>query len=605
MLRLYITMLLLFLLTRLCVAAERDVSLSAAGPGDTIGAPPSERVTRFYDSLESKSTRRTVPRLIYRSIFIRGRRDTLGRDRVVDESKRFEPYAGKRIGRIILERGNVFDPDGNKLERFGNRIHVVTRERTIRRDLFFKPGDPLDPDELAKNQQFLRSRSYIAEARIEAVPDPSDSTLVDLVVQTRDSWTISADLSLNINGRTGVELYDANLLGYGNRLSVGTNFDWKNGTYGGNRFEYGIPNIFGTFFDAEFIVGRRFEYSDLGFTVKKKFLLPTDYELGISYQDKAEPYYMLFQDSTMRTAGRFLDVWGGRSRYIRPFRNSIYFTGRYSRWTYDIRPEVRPDYNPVFHNSQRVLAGIGIYREKFYSATMVYGFGLKEYLAAGYKAELTGGYIWGEFSHDWYLGMHFSKGGFFNAGYLMGGFTLGSYISPSSGMWYRSGVDFELRYFTPLLVSGRSRIRQFINLSYTQGWNRDTGCDELIEFTEDRGPNALDEKIVGLNRAVLNTETVLFTPWQPYGFKIAFYGFADFALLGRESNIFRNDFFNTIGLGVRIKNERLVFNTIQIRFGVALGKGGFRKAEYFNISNQRRPEQYRYLPEAPEVVPFR
>ena len=91
MLRLYITMLLLFLLTRLCVAAERDVSLSAAGPGDTIGAPPSERVTRFYDSLESKSTRRTVPRLIYRSIFIRGRRDTLGRDRVVDESKRFEP----------------------------------------------------------------------------------------------------------------------------------------------------------------------------------------------------------------------------------------------------------------------------------------------------------------------------------------------------------------------------------------------------------------------------------------------------------------------------------------------------------------------------------
>ncbi len=605
MLRLSIVIMCVCLFPCLSLAGRRELSLSKAGPGDTIGAPMSERAVRFYDSLESKSTRRTVPRLIYRSLFIRAVRDTLGKDRVVDESQRFEPYAGKRIGRIVIDRENVFDTTGNRLERFGNRIHVVTRERTIRRDLFFKEGDLVDPDRLAKNQQFLRSRSYIAEARIEAVPDPTDSTLVNLWVRTRDSWTISADASLNINGRTGVELYDANLFGYGNRLSVGTNFNWREGVYGGNRFEYEIPNIFGSFFEAQFVVGRRFEYSDLGFTVQKKFLLRTDYELGISYQDKAEPYYMLFQDSTMRTAGQFLDVWGGRSRYIRPFHNSLYITGRYSRWTYDIRPDVGPDYNPVFHNSQRVLGGIGVYREKFYSATMVYGFGFKEYLAAGYKAELTGGYIWGEFSHDWYLGLHFSKGGFFNGGYLMGGFTLGSYISPSSGMWYRSGVDFELRYFTPLLVSGRSRVRQFINLSYTQGWNRDTGCDELIEFTEDRGPNALDEKIVGLNRAVLNTETVLFTPWQPYGFKIAFYGFADFALLGSESNIFRNDFFNTIGVGVRIKNERLVFNTVEIRLGVALGKGGFRQAEYFNISNQRRMEQSRYMPSAPEVVPFR
>lgn len=605
MLRLYIMILFLFLLTRLCVAAGREFSLSKAGPGDTIGAPPSERVIRFYDSLESKSTRHTVPRLIYRSIFVRGVRDTVREDRVVDESQRFEPYAGKQIGRIILERENVFDPDGNKFERLGNRVHAISRERTIRRDLFFKSGELLDPDKLAKNQQLLRSRSYIADARIDALVDPTDSTLVDLVVRTRDSWTISADLSLNSNGRTGVELYDANLFGYGNRLSVGTNFDWRNGIYGGNRFEYEIPNVFGTFFDAEFIVGRQFEYSDLGFTIKKNFLLPTDYELGVSYQDKAEPYYMLFQDSTMRVAGRFWDVWGGRSLYIRPFRSSLYVTGRYSQSWYDTRPEVRADYNPAFHHSKRILTGIGLYREKFYSASMVYGFGFKEYLAAGYKAELTGGYIWGEFSHDWYLGAHFSKGGFFDGGYLMGGFTLGSYINPVSGMWYRSGVDFELRYFTPLLVSGRSRIRQFVNLSYTQGWNRDTGCDEVIEFTEERGPNALDEKILGLNRAVLNTETVLFTPWQPYGFKIAFYGFADFALLGNYANIFRNNFINTIGLGVRIKNELLVFSTVDIRLGIALGKGGFHKAEYFNISNQRGGEQYRYRPAAPEVVPFR
>ena len=42
--------------------------------------------------------------------------------------------------------------------------------------------------------------------------------------------------------------------------------------------------------------------------------------------------------------------------------------------------------------------GLGLYREKFYSANMIYGFGRREYLAAGYKAEVTSGYTWGEFS---------------------------------------------------------------------------------------------------------------------------------------------------------------------------------------------------------------
>ena len=67
----------------------------------------------------------------------------------------------------------------------------------------------------------------------------------------------------------------------------------------------------------------------------------------------------------------------------------------------------------------------------------------------------------------------------------------------------------------------------------------------------------------------------------------------------------RDSFFTSFGLGVRLRNERLVFNTIQIRLGVAFGKRGLVESEYFRLSNPTRMEQYRYRPTRPEIVEFK
>ena len=91
---------------------------------------------------------------------------------------------------------------------------------------------------------------------------------------------------------------------------------------------------------------------------------------------------------------------------------------------------------------------------------------------------------------------------------------------------------------------------------------------------------------------------------QPLGFRIALFGFADFGLLGYSPNIFKNEFYTSFGLGVRLRNERLVFNTIQIRLGLALGKPGLVESDFFRISNSTRLEPYRYRPTRPEIVGF-
>lgn len=601
-------------LTLLFLAAAARVF--AAGP---VAPPPdrftpdsaritnheaSERNRRLYDSIESKTSRRAVPRALYNMLFVGSKRDTSASGRVTDEAELLRPYEGKTIGYITIERHQVFDENGSWLERSGNKLHALTHDRVIRRDLFFRSGDPFDPELAVRNKQLIRSRSYIADVDLRVLPDPEDSTRVNLVIVTRDSWTISADAALHSEGRTMVGLYDANIFGTGNRLKVMTNFDRTDFSYGGNMVEYEIPNVLGTFFTADCAAGRDFYNTTLDLRLQKEFLRPTDYEAGVTYSNIKEKIHMIELDSSELVKQRNFDLWGGYSHFFRGIESSLYVTGRYNNRRVSLRPPVTPELNPAFHDQDVMLFSTGLYREKFYSANMFYGFGVREYLATGYKAELTSGYSWGEFHDGIYLGLSYQAGAFQSIGYIMGNFSLGSYIDPDNGMWRRSAVDVDLRWFSNLLSVRRSRIRQFLSLNYTQGWNRGRGNDESIRFTTSNGLQMLDEYLIGTNRMVLNTETVFFTPYQPLGFRIALFGFADFGLIGYSSNIFRNDFVSTIGVGARLRNERLVFNTVQIQLGVALGKKGLLACDYFELSNYTRLEQYRYRPTRPEIVPF-
>lgn len=607
--RVSILALALFAAVTFCYAHDKGPSASEdvtvrAELRDSTSQRATERNQRLYDSIRTKTSRRAVPRMMYRILFVKPVLDTTSSGRVVDESERFAPFEGKTVGEIRIDRVPVFE-GRNWLERAGNKLHVMTRERVIRRDLLFRPGDAIDPQLLVRNQQLLRSRRYISDADIELRPDPEDSTRVDVLVRTRDSWTITADMGLHGEGRTMFGLYDANIFGWGNSLKIKTHFSRKNFDYGGNIVEYEIPNVLGTFYTADFSAGRDFYNSELKIGLRKEFIRPTDYEVGITYNEVKSKYYMVNRDTSELVKSRDLDLWAGRSRYIKGIRSSIFVSGRYNYSRYSLRPEVGPRYNPVFHDADNLLFGVGLYREKFYTANMIYGYGNKEYLATGYKAELVGGYSWGEFDENMYLGTSYKIGNFTRLGYMMGGFTLGSYIDLSTGRWSRSAVDVDLRWFSNLFLYRRTRIRQFLGLNYTQGWNRDWGNDEILRFTNQNGLQTLREHITGINRAVLNTETVIFTPYQPLGFRIALFGFADFGLLGNSANLFKNEFFTTFGLGIRLKNERLIFNAIQIQVGIALGKPGLVDSRYFQVTNETRIEQYRYRPTRPEIVGFK
>lgn len=127
------------------------------------------------------------------------------------------------IGEVILVRSDIFDlssPDENKwLYRWANRLHIVTREKTISEQLLFRTGDPYKKRELEESERILRRNKFLYDAHI--VPSHSDNGIVDLTVNTRDVWSISPELSIARSGgenRTRYGVEEHNLLGRGQRV---------------------------------------------------------------------------------------------------------------------------------------------------------------------------------------------------------------------------------------------------------------------------------------------------------------------------------------------------------------------------------------------------
>jgi outer membrane protein assembly factor BamA len=136
---------------------------------------------------------------------------------------------GAIIGHIEIRSHNIFNPEdpneNRRLFRFANKLHRRTRPATIQRMLLFKSGDPYDARTIAESERILRATKYLYDAKIRPVAghDDEGNDTVDVVVETRDVWTLVAGFGFGRAGGTNhsrVALEDTNFLGYGKDLSV-------------------------------------------------------------------------------------------------------------------------------------------------------------------------------------------------------------------------------------------------------------------------------------------------------------------------------------------------------------------------------------------------
>jgi hypothetical protein len=136
-------------------------------------------------------------------------------------------YRGARVGRVEIVAENVFDPtrpeENKRLYRFANKLHVKTRDSAIEEVLLFRSGDLFDPRVLEESARLLRRLAGISEAVVVPTAYDAETNTVDVLVNTRDSWSLSLDLKLNRSGGEndfGFGIEEKNLLGTGRKILI-------------------------------------------------------------------------------------------------------------------------------------------------------------------------------------------------------------------------------------------------------------------------------------------------------------------------------------------------------------------------------------------------
>lgn len=523
----------------------------------------------------------------------------------------FEYFKGRVITTIRIVHADVFTPvdsavKESKVQRFVDNLHITTKRSQLEENLMFHVGDTINPYALGINEWYIRNLPYLSTAYFLLTVDKTHPNGVVITLFARDSWTISADLSVS-ESDTYLSLFDKNFLGTGDELKL--SFMCEEPIVNpGLEIQYTARNVMGSFMDANIFLGAGSETNVGGFSLQRPFILPNDRAWGVTALNRKEGRWLPISDTAYYIGRQELEAWYGKSWCLEWRKGtSIYTTASYSSENYFSVPPVTPTLNPLYQSRDMILMSLGYARNNYFQGNMIYGYGRTEDIAYGFRTEVLGGIEWNEYlGRRYYGGMRGYWGDQTKIGYLELGAAFGTFLTTEKQL-QQSTLTAHVRYLSPLIVARNAYIRQFLSLESTTGFHRLEGERESLFYERRAGIRGLgsNSNLRGYNRLTLSAEAVYFTPISFYHFRFAFFGFGDLGWLGNSANPFKNQFTGAIGVGVRIKNERLIFNNVQIRIGFAFNRPADIGYSYFAVSNEQTVADGNFAPTRPQIIPYK
>lgn len=505
----------------------------------------------------------------------------------------FEPYEGKFIRYVYVNKlgFNKLLTDtsvsrNNLLDKLGNSLHISTRYPVIRKNLFFKSGERVDPDLFSDNIRYLRDLSFIQDASIVIIPIQNNPDEIDVMVLVKDVFPIGGSVPEFNTNLLDVELNNDNVFGSGNRMRIRQFFDTRRSPSYGYGFEYLARNIGGSFlniaagFQTEkpaFNSGRREENAyfikgDLplvspyhpytgGFELSVNNTSNTYTPSNIYEQQLKYGYYNadLWLGYSLGAKERMLDNLGIRKRSI--------LSGRIIHRYFTERPDtLKLIYDSRYNDITGVLFSYTMFERDFYHTNFIYGFGRNEDLPEGFSLTFTGGWADRQDVSRMYFGAEYQRS-YFNSkkAFLNYTFKAGGYMNQNKPEDLSALTSLEL--ITPLkqLKSKNWFMRHFISGSITvQKFIR---LNDPLRVSSIFGiPRIRNTRIDGTARITLNAETVFYNTYKLAGFNFAPFFFSNLSLLKLSATDPENGaLYSAFGSGVRTRNENLVFGTIELK----------------------------------------
>jgi hypothetical protein len=529
-------------------------------------------------------------------------------------------YDGLIIRNIQFKRVNVFSHSiedtsfvpTTLTEKGVTAIHFNTREKIIKKNLLFQKDDRLDVFLVAENERLIRELPYIKDAKFLINPIPGSPDSIDVILLMKDLIPLgfSAEISRPDAGNASIGYY--NIFGYGHQFEARGYWDGRHSPFMGYRLLYGIPNIQGSYVSSEMEYTRRWNTDMSRIRVERNFKT-----VGIKYAGAIEFTHadlqrdLILLDTTLKDiVWKYTnyDFWVGRLFNIRKgnaagTRKGLFLSGRaFYNYNREAPQPVEHNYY-VFQDKTMLLFSTGYTYRGFRKDNMIFTFDRVEDVPYGYMFEITSGYEWGQFAGRSYFAADFSFGKYMARHYLFGQFGYGTFVNHHS--LEQGTIHMQLKGFSNLNTWGMFfQNRNFFTFTYLNGINRFK--DEFTRLENRGGISGLySPSLRGNEKFVLNLESVLFSPYRLLGFRFAFFASVDLGFIKTENlSFFQSTPYSGLGLGVRIRNERLVFDTFEIKVSIYPGMPADADPMYINAGSIPRLKSNVLFPDKPKVADY-
>ncbi len=506
-------------------------------------------------------------------------KDTIVGEKSIDA---YMEYSGRIIRNINIDRigfeKSIYD-SAKKVDRtvttLANKLHADTRVKTIQQHLFVKQHQPLNPHKLADNERFLRDKDFILDCRIVVIPvDGTDS--VDLMVITRDVFSLGASMGGSFPTAPKISLYDANVDGRGQRIQFTALIDQDRSPKFGFSTFYRKSSIFGSLMNMELgysqiNTGRSVgDESEFAYGVRLDRPLVSPYtrmagglELSRNWSSNV---YDVPDSAFLNYKYSIFDGWMGYNFGIRQEisnRNRLFLGVRYFNGYYLDQPE-QEEYaeERKYNNAFGYLSEFTFYRQDYYKTRYVFGFGRTEDIPYGLNMSISGGYIRQLQLERPYAALKFD----YSKASRKGNFTSFRF---QAGAYYRNStledniIQSRVSYFTRLLQLKRYKMRNYVALSYTQLTNR--AVVDWLNISKKQIPGFSADSLDADKRVALHLETLLYSPWSLLGFRFAPFAAIDLVAANCVNCDSRNEYFWGLSGGFRTRNENLIFGTMELK----------------------------------------
>lgn len=537
---------------------------------------------RVYRKIEEFSKKNKKIKFVYK-LFFRSLPSNEPPPPISDVKKEIirEQYYSRFEGKIIRHiYVTSYDPFGydhkdttkvpySILEKGGNALHIKSMHRTIKKLLIIKKNDPFDSLRVRDSERLIRSQRFIHEVVFRPVLT-ADSDSVDIFIRTYDVWSIILNGDISKTG-FNFDIIDKSFLGTGHDFQnvYGINYVTGAENY---RAAYRIPNIHNTYISGSlnFDMDEKNNYNRSVSLDRPFFSAFAKWAGGgyflqhlnkaILYDPDSIPFTQNYKYNTQ-------DYWLGKAFKIQhgPSENArttnLILTTRLMNINYLEKPSAFYDSLNLYSNETFYFAGIGLSRRRYDQERYIFKYGGTEDVSVGKAYSLVNGYQIRNNKARYYLGARVYLGQYYSPGYFSSNLEYGTFFYNSRGE--EGTLTGGINYFTKIFSIGKWKIRQFAKSQFTIGLNRSPN-DNLSINNDIRAFNSS-----GLSgnsqKLVLTLQTQSYAPWNIIGFRFGPYFVSSFGMLGTDASGFsRSRIYSQYGIGLLIRNEYLVYHSLQI-----------------------------------------